>query len=157
LFLWEIIKKNSKAMAHNTAQQGSIVKVHYTGSLSDGEVFDSSEGAEPLEFQIGSGQVIPGFELAITGMAEGESKKFTIPSQEAYGEREESMMVTFPLSNLPEGFEPEIGAQIDLEDEDGNQIPAMVIDVDNEKIMLDANHPLAGEDLTFEITVVSIG
>ncbi len=144
-------------MAHNTAQQGSIVKVHYTGSLSDGEVFDSSEGAEPLEFQIGSGQVIPGFELAITGMAEGESKKFTIPSQEAYGEREESMMVTFPLSNLPEGFEPEIGAQIDLEDEDGNQIPAMVIDVDNEKIMLDANHPLAGEDLTFEITVVSIG
>jgi FKBP-type peptidyl-prolyl cis-trans isomerase 2 len=144
-------------MAHNTAQQGSIVKVHYTGSLSDGEVFDSSEGAEPLEFQIGSGQVIPGFELAITGMAEGESKKFTIPSQEAYGEREESMMVTFPLSNLPEGFEPEIGAQIDLEDEDGNQIPAMVIDVDDEKIMLDANHPLAGEDLTFEITVVSIG
>ena len=144
-------------MANNTAQQGSIVKVHYTGSLSDGEVFDSSEGAEPLEFQIGSGQVIPGFELAITGMAEGESKKFTIPSQEAYGEREESMMVTFPLSNLPEGFEPEIGAQIDLEDEDGNQIPAMVIDVDDEKIMLDANHPLAGEDLTFEITVVSIG
>ena len=144
-------------MAHNTAQQGSIVKVHYTGSLSDGEVFDSSEGAEPLEFQIGSGQVIPGFELAITGMAEGESKKFTIPSQEAYGEREESMMVTFPLSNLPEGFEPEIGAQIDLEDEDGTQIPAMVIDVDDEKIMLDANHPLAGEDLTFEITVVSIG
>lgn len=144
-------------MAHNTAQQGSIVKVHYTGSLSDGEVFDSSEGAEPLEFQIGSGQVIPGFELAITGMAEGESKKFTIPSQEAYGEREESMMVTFPLSNLPEGFEPEIGAQIDLEDEDGNQIPAMIIDVDDEKIMLDANHPLAGEDLTFEITVVSIG
>jgi FKBP-type peptidyl-prolyl cis-trans isomerase 2 len=144
-------------MANNTAQQGSIVKVHYTGSLSDGEVFDSSEGAEPLEFQIGSGQVIPGFELAITGMAEGESKKFTIPSQEAYGDREESMMVTFPISNLPEGFEAEIGAQIDLEDEDGNQIPALIIDVDDEKIMLDANHPLAGEDLTFEITVVSIG
>lgn len=144
-------------MANNTAQQGSIVKVHYTGSLSDGEVFDSSEGAEPLEFQIGSGQVIPGFELAITGMAEGESKKFTIPSQEAYGDREDSMMVSFPLSNLPEDFEAEIGAQIDLEDEDGNQIPALIIDIDEEKILLDANHPLAGEDLTFEITVVSIG
>jgi FKBP-type peptidyl-prolyl cis-trans isomerase 2 len=144
-------------MANNTAQQGSIVKVHYTGSLSDGEVFDSSEGAEPLEFQIGSGQVIPGFELAITGMAEGESKKFTIPSQEAYGDREDSMMVSFPLSNLPEDFDAEIGAQIDLEDEDGNQIPALIIDIDEEKILLDANHPLAGEDLTFEITVVSIG
>jgi FKBP-type peptidyl-prolyl cis-trans isomerase 2 len=144
-------------MSNITAQQGNIVKVHYTGSLSDGEVFDSSEGAEPLEFQIGSGQVIPGFEMAITGMAPGESKKFTIPSLEAYGDREESMMVSFPLTNLPEGFEAEIGAQIDLEDEDGNQIPALIIDVDDEKILLDANHPLAGEDLTFEITVVSIG
>jgi len=144
-------------MANNTAQQGDIVKVHYTGSLSDGEVFDSSEGSEPLEFQIGSGQVIPGFELAITGMAPGESKKFTIPAQEAYGDRDDSMIVSFPINMLPEGFEAEIGSQLDLEDEEGNQIPALIIDLDEEKILLDANHPLAGEDLTFEIQVVSIG
>lgn len=147
------------------AKAGDTVKVHYTGRLEDGSVFDSSEchdeecGCEtgPLEFTIGEGQVIPGFEQAVQGMSIGESKTVTIPVAEAYGDRQDELVAQVPRSDLPPGMEPEVGQQLEVTQEDGSSFPVLVIDVDAESITLDANHPLAGKDLTFDLKLVAIG
>ncbi len=147
------------------AKAGDTVKVHYTGRLEDGSVFDSSEcrdeecGCEtgPLEFVIGAGQVIPGFEQAVTGMAVGETKTVTIPVAEAYGDRQDELVAQIPRSDLPPGMEPELGQQLEVTQEDGSTFPVLVIDVAEESITLDANHPLAGKDLTFDLKLVAIG
>jgi len=147
------------------AKAGDTVKVHYTGRLEDGSVFDSSEchdeecGCEtgPLEFTIGEGQVIPGFEQAVTGMSIGESKTVTIPVAEAYGDRQDELVAQVPRSDLPEGMNPEVGQQLEVTQEDGSSFPVLVIDVAEESITLDANHPLAGKDLTFDLKLVAIG
>lgn len=138
------------------AKNGDAVKIHYTGKLGDGTVFDSSAGREPLEFTIGDGQVIPGFERMVIGMAPGESKTSTIDKQDAYGERSDEMVFRVDRSQLPSDLNPEVGQELYMQQPNGMALPVLVIDTDENSITIDANHPLAGEDLTFEIQLVSI-
>jgi len=132
------------------------VQVHYKGTLNDGQIFDSSEGREPLEFTLGEGQVIPGFENAIVGMEVEETKTVNIPSNEAYGEAKEELIQEVPKEHLPPEMEPVVGMQLMSQTPDGHEIPLVVVDVKETSIIVDANHPLAGKDLTFELTLVSV-
>ncbi len=135
---------------------GLFVSVDYTGTLDNGEVFDTSEGRQPLEVQIGSGSVIPGFESALLGMSLNETKTVTLSPEEAYGQRDDSRMHDFPKSDIPAGMEPEVGQTLVLTTPQGQQIPARVDSVDEDKVVFDLNHPLAGQALTFQIEVVGI-
>lgn len=138
------------------AKQGDTVTVHYTGKLDDGTVFDSSEGRDPLEFSIGSGSVIPGFEQAVIGMSPGDAKTTTIASEEAYGPYYDDRVVVVDRQQIPAELPVDIGAQLQIQQQGGMVIPVIVTDVTDGEVTLDANHPLAGEDLTFEIRLVSI-
>jgi peptidylprolyl isomerase len=138
------------------AKQGNTVKVHYTGKLDDGSVFDSSEGREPLEFTIGEGRVIKGFEEAVVGSSLGEKKSATIPSDQAYGPHMPEMVVEVDRSNLPPDVAPEVGDQLEMHTASGQPVVVTVTEVSEESVTLDANHPLAGRDLTFDIEVVEI-
>lgn len=139
------------------AKAGDTVKVHYHGRLTDGTTFDSSEGRDPLEFEVGSGAVIPGFDNGVTGMAIGEKKTINIPVDQAYGPKDPGMLVEFPKSNFPPDMNPEIGMRLNMTNGSGQVIPVVITDVKEDTVTLDANHPLAGEDLIFEIELVSIG
>ena len=132
------------------------VKVHYKGTLSNGQVFDSSEGRDPLEFTLGSGQIIPGFENGILGMQVEESKTINIPAAEAYGEPKEELKQEVQKAQLPPEIKPEVGLQLMSKAPDGREIPLVVTEVKKDSIIIDSNHPLAGKDLTFEVTLVSI-
>lgn len=132
------------------------VKVHYTGTLKNGEVFDSSKGKEPLEFTIGAGQIIPGFENGIMGMKVDESKTINIAAEEAYGERRDELVQEVAKTQLPAEINPEVGMQLMSQGPDGQQIPLVVMEVKETSITVDANHPLAGKDLIFEVSIVSI-
>jgi peptidylprolyl isomerase len=138
------------------AKNGDTIKVHYTGKLNDGSVFDSSENREPLEFQLGNGQLIPGFEKAVTGMSVGDSTTVTIPATEAYGDVNEELILNVDRSRMPADINPEIGMQLQVQQPNGQPIPVVITEVTDEFVMLDANHPLAGKDLTFDIEVVEI-
>lgn len=138
------------------AKQGDTVKVHYTGKLADGNVFDSSVNREPLEFTIGAGNMIPGFEQAVQGMSVGEKKTAEIPSEQAYGEKREDMIISVPRENVPGDIQPEVGQQLAVQQQEGQQVPVTVTEVTEEKVVLDANHPLAGKDLVFEIELVEV-
>lgn len=135
-------------------KDGDTVKVHYTGKLADGSEFDSSANKEPMEFKIGEGKLIPGFEQAVVGMSVGEKNTITIPSNEAYGERRDDMNVSVEKEKLPEDLAPELGQQLQIQQQDGKAIPVVIADISDTHVTLDANHPLAGEDLTFEIEVI---
>ena len=137
-------------------QAGDTVKVHYHGRLTDGTTFDSSEGREPLEFEVGSGMVIKGFDEGLKGMAVGEKKTIQIPVAEAYGERDPSMLMEFPIDRFPPGMKPEVGMQLAMNNGQGQQIPVVIVDVKPDSVVLDANHPLAGEDLIFDLELVEI-
>lgn len=137
-------------------KDGDTVKVHYKGSLDNGEVFDSSEGRDPLEFTMGTGQLIPGFEKAVLGLKVGDSTTANIPSAEAYGESNPQMIVEVEKSQLPPDLEAQVGTQLQLNQPNGQAIPVLITKVEDEKVTLDANHPLAGKDLTFDIEVVEI-
>lgn len=137
-------------------KDGDTVKVHYTGTLEDGEIFDSSEGRDPLEFTMGTGQLIPGFEKAVLGLKVGDTTKANIPCAEAYGEHNPQMEVKVQKSQLPADMEPAIGMQLQLNQQNGQPIPCQVTNIEGEEITIDANHPLAGKDLTFNIEVVEI-
>ncbi len=137
------------------AKKGDTVKVHYTGTLEDGTVFDSSENKDPLKFELGGGQLIPGFDAAIDGMSAGESCKISIKSEEAYGPHRPEMVMEVPRTQLPSEMEPEVGMRLQAGNDD-EQFVVTVTQVGEEKVTLDANHPLAGEDLNFEITLVEI-
>lgn len=137
-------------------EENNHVSLHYTGTLNNGETFDSSEGRDPLTFEVGSGQVIPGFDKAVRGMRIDESKKFTIPAEEAYGSVNEDLMYEVPRDAIPAELAPYEGQRLVSNLEDGRQIPVTVTKISEETITLDANHPLAGQDLTFDITIVSI-
>ena len=137
-------------------EKGLFVSVDYTGTLDNGDVFDSSKGRQPLEYQAGAGQMIAGFEAAVMGMALNESKTFTLSPEEAYGERDESRTYDFPKSNIPQGMEPQVGQTLMLSGPNGEQIPAQVARMDDEKVVFDLNHPLAGQSLTFEVEVVGL-
>jgi peptidylprolyl isomerase len=139
-----------------SATRGDTVRIHYTGRLDDGKVFDSSVGRQPLEFKLGSGQVIGGFDSAITGMEAGQEKAVTIPAADAYGPHREELLLRVPRSDLPDGFDPQVGRQIQVSTPDGQTIQATVARADEEGLLLDVNHPLAGRDLTFDIQLVSV-
>jgi peptidylprolyl isomerase len=136
------------------AAVGCTVKVHYTGSVDDGTVFDSSEQGEPLEFTIGNGELIPGFEQGVIGMEVGETKTVKIPATEAYGSRMEELVRTVPRTRLPPGVEPKIGAQLRLNGGDGQYMAVTITEVSESSVTLDGNHPLAGKDLTFALRLV---
>lgn len=138
------------------AKNGDTVKIHYTGTLDDGSQFDSSEGRDPLEFTLGGGQVIPGFEKAVEGMAVGDKKSINIPSVEAYGERHEQLVQEVPKEALPDDMQPEVGMPLQAQREDGHVIDMVVTAVGNESITVDGNHPLAGQALNFDIHLVEI-
>jgi FKBP-type peptidyl-prolyl cis-trans isomerase 2 len=137
-------------------ENGTKVRVHYKGTLTDGTVFDSSEGRDPLEFEVGGGQVIPGFEAAIVAMQPGEAQTITIPMAEAYGPRDEDLLRNFPRDMVPEDMPVEAGMTLQVQDENGQAFPVRVADVSDEQITLDGNHPMAGHDLTFALQLVEI-
>jgi peptidylprolyl isomerase len=139
-----------------TVEKGNVIQVHYTGTLENGEVFDSSQGGEPLEVAIGQGQLISGFEDALMGMSLNEKKVFTLTPDEAYGPRNEDAKRTFSRNEIPAGLDVEKGQMVAVTTPQGEQIPAKVVQVDDEGLTIDFNHPLAGETLTFEIEVVGI-
>ncbi len=135
---------------------GSVVKVHYTGTLEDGTVFDTSVGREPLEFTMGTGAMIPGFENAVKGMKLGQKKTVTIPSDEAYGAHRDDMALVIERDKMPEGLNPEVGQQLQMQDSGGRATQVIVTEVTKTTVTIDANHPLAGKDLIFEIELVEI-
>ena len=139
------------------AKSGDKVRVHYTGTLANGDEFDSSAGGMPLEFVLGAGQMIPGFDKAVHGMSQGEHKTFTIQAEEAYGPHHPEAVQEIGRTEIPEGIDVTLGALLQAEDSHGHQIVFTVVSVTEEVVTLDANHPLAGEDLTFKIELVEIG
>ena len=139
-----------------TAKQGDTVHIHYSGSLADGTVFDSSADRDPLSFTIGSGQVIPGFEEAVIGMAIDEKKNVTIPVDKAYGPRNEELVMTVPKEQVPPDLNPEVGQKLQMQGPENTPVVVEVTEVAEEHIKLDANPPLAGKDLVFDIELVEI-
>jgi peptidylprolyl isomerase len=139
------------------AKAGDTVKIHYTGTLEDGNQFDSSAGRDPLEFELGSGQVIPGFDKAVEGMAVGETKTVNIPPEDAYGPRQDGMVQEVPKSALPDDIEPQVGMGLQARRPDGAMLDLTITEVGDESITVDGNHPLAGEALNFELELVAIG
>lgn len=139
----------------DSAKPGDKVQVHYTGMLEDGSIFDSSDGRDPLEFTLGSGQVIPGFDRAVSGMSPGQERSVRIPASDAYGDRKDDLVIVVEREQLPPDMDPVIGQQLQLK-QDGRGFVVTVKDVGPESITLDANHPLAGEDLEFKVQLVSI-
>lgn len=138
------------------AKQGDTVSIHYTGRLDDGTVFDTSQNRDPLSFTLGEGQVIPGFENAVEGMAPGDEKTAEIPADDAYGARRDDLVLTVPRTQFPEDIDPQPGQQLQMSTGDGQTFAVVVQEADEEAVQLDANHPLAGKDLTFEIQLVEI-
>ena len=138
------------------AKAGDTVRIHYTGTLSDGSTFDSSEGRDPLEFKLGAGQVIPGFDKAVTGMSVGDSQTVEIPSEDAYGAHDPNGRQGFPRDQVPENVPIDVGTRLQLSGPQGQPIMVTVAEVTETEVILDANHPLAGKDLTFEIELVDI-
>jgi FKBP-type peptidyl-prolyl cis-trans isomerase 2 len=140
----------------STAQNGNRVKVHYTGTLQDGTPFDSSVGRDPLEFTIGEGGLIPAFEQAVIGMSSGDTKSIDIPATEAYGERSDELVHDVPREVISGDVELEVGMALQAQGPDGQLINLSVVSFDNESVTVDANHPLAGHDLTFAIEMIEI-
>jgi len=137
-------------------KSGDKIKVHYHGRLTNGETFDKSEGREPLEFEVGSGMVIKGFDDGVTGMAVGDKKTINIPADEAYGPKNPDMVIDMPKDRFPKDMEIEVGMPLSMSDGQGQQFQVVVAEVQDEVVILDANHPLAGEDLIFDLELVEI-
>ena len=137
-------------------KNGDVVKVHYTGKLTTGEQFDSSKGREPLEFTVGAGQMIKGFDDAIPGMSVGEKKTINISPVDAYGQINEEALIEFPKKNVPRDMPLEAGMQLELKDENGQSFPVTIAEIKDDVIILDANHSLAGKELVFDIELVDI-
>lgn len=138
------------------AKENDTVKVHYTGKILNGQVFDSSIEREPLEFTLGTGQIIPGFENGVIGMAVNEKKTVQIPSAEAYGERREELFKEVPKEQLPQDMTPEVGMGLVSKTPDGNEMQLVIAEVKEDSVIVDANHPLAGQDLEFDLELVEI-
>jgi len=149
-----LIKQQEGKMAH--AKHGDLVKVRYTGTLDDGSTFDSSDGREPLQFVIGEGMLIPAFEQAIVGMLPGDSRLVHIPADDAYGPYMDEMILEVDKNQIPPYLNPEEGMQLQITQDDGSSTVVKVVKLTDEKVFLDANHPLAGKDLNFSIELVDI-
>ncbi len=137
-------------------KNGQKVIIHYTGTLDNGTRFDSSVGRDPLEFVMGEGMVIPGFEKGVADMAVGERKSIHIPAAEAYGERREELVMKFERSQLPDGLDPQVGMGLHMQGPQGQVVPATITEVDEASVTIDANHQLAGENLNFELELVGV-
>lgn len=137
-------------------KNGDKVKAHYHGKLTSGETFDSSAGREPLEFEVGSGMVIKGFDDGVTGMTVGEKKTINIPYNEAYGPINPAMVIEMPKDRFPTDMEIEVGMQLAMSDQQGQQFQVTIVEIKEDVVMLDANHPLAGQDLIFDLELVEI-
>ena len=137
-------------------ENGNFVSVEYKGTLENGQVFDTSHGRQPIEIQMGAGHLIKGFENELMGMKLNEKKVFTLAPEDAYGQRDENQKHSFSISEVPPEMNPRIGMTIGLTTPEGHQVPAQIVHLDDEKLTLDLNHPLAGKSLTFEIEVVGI-
>ena len=144
-----------ESAAMSQAKLGDTVRIHYTGTLSDGTEFDSSRDREPLSFTVGAGEVIPGFDAAVTGMSIGESKTVTIPAAEAYGEPREQLVVRVPRSQVPPQITPRLGQRLQIGSGD-QAMMVVVLEVNDDEVVLDGNHPLAGQDLTFALELVAV-
>ncbi|MGH1454922.1 MAG: FKBP-type peptidyl-prolyl cis-trans isomerase [Paracoccaceae bacterium] len=137
-------------------KSGDTVRIHYTGTLTDGSTFDSSDGRDPLEFQVGSGQIIPGLDSAMPGMAVGDKKVVEVPADAAYGQPDPAARQSVPRTEIPAEIPLELGSQLQVQTPDGQVMPVTVVEVTEAEVTLDANHPLAGKDLTFAIELVEI-
>jgi peptidylprolyl isomerase len=138
------------------AKNGDLVKVHYTGKLVSGDQFDSSAGREPLEFTVGAGQMIKGFDLAIPGMSVGDKKTINIAAEDAYGPRSEEAIIEFPRENVPADMQLEVGMPLTLSNQQGQPVPVIIVEIKDDVVVMDANHFLAGQDLVFDIELVEI-
>ena len=139
-----------------TLKNGDTVKVHYTGTLDDGRVFDTSKESDPLEFKVGEGQIIPGFEQGVIGMEEGETRDIEVEPENAYGARREELVMEVPVGEFPDHITPEVGMQLQIKQQDGTPFGVVITDVADEAVTLDANHPLAGQTLYFQVELVEI-
>jgi len=137
-------------------KKGDTIKVHYHGTLSDGTIFDSSNGREPLEFEVGGGMVIEGVDNGVLGMAVGDKRTVEIAAEEAYGPVNQDMFIEFPIDRFPADLVPEVGTQLNMSNDQGQQFPVMIVEVADEFVILDANHPLAGRNLIFDLELVDI-
>ena len=137
------------------AKKGDTVRIHYKGTLDDGTEFDNSDGRDPLEFELGSGMVIEGFDKAITGMKLAESKTFTIPTEEAYGRHDDEKVHVLGFEDFP-GYTPSVGDQVEVRDTDDKSVIGIVTEITEDNLTIDANHPLAGQDLTFKVQLMEI-
>jgi peptidylprolyl isomerase len=137
-------------------KNGDKVKVHYHGKLRSGETFDSSQGRDPLEFTVGNGDVIKGFDQGVMGMQPGDKKTVEIGVNDAYGEKQQEMLIEFPKAQFPPEMQPEEGMQLMMNNGAGQQFPVTIAEVREETVLLDANHPLAGQDLIFDLELVEI-
>lgn len=140
----------------SAVKSGDTVSIHYTGTLIDGTVFDSSEGRDPLQFEVGSGQIIPGLDKALEGMTVGDKKEVKVPAEEAYGQPNPDARQEVPREQIPEHIPLEVGTQLQMQTQEGQPIPVLVAEISDEVVTLDANHPLAGKDLNFDIELVTI-
>ncbi len=138
------------------AENGNTVTVHYTGKLEDGTVFDTSDGRDPLQFTVGGAQIIPGFEQAVIGMNAGEAKTVTIPSDQAYGPHHDDLLLVVERNQIPPHMTPEVGQRLEIRQADDQAIPVTVTKISDVNVTLDANHPLAGKDLIFDLQLVEI-
>lgn len=137
-------------------KNGDVVRIHYTGRLTDGTEFDSSTGREPLEFEFGSGQIIPGIEHNVTNMEVGEKQTVTVPADEAYGPRDDTRVQAIPRTAIPENVEVDVGTRLQANTPEGQPVNLTVVDLDDSSVTVDANHPLAGRDLVFDIELVEV-
>lgn len=137
-------------------KSGDKIKVHYHGRLTSGETFDSSAGRQPLEFEVGSGMVIKGFDDGVTGMKVGDKKTINIPAEDAYGHKNSEMIIDYPKEQFPPNIELEVGSQLVMSDASGRQFQVKIAEITDDVVKLDANHPLAGEELIFDIELVEI-
>jgi peptidylprolyl isomerase len=140
----------------NMIEKGSKIKLHYKGTLEDGTVFDSSEGKDPLEFEVGAGAVIAGFDEGVIGMKKGEKKTINIPADKAYGQYDEKRMGEYPKANVPKDMELKVGAKMFLQSPDGGVALATIKEIKDDVVVLDLNHPLAGKNLTFEVEIIEV-
>lgn len=138
------------------AKHGDTVRIHYTGRLTDGTEFDSSNGRDPLEFTLGSGQIIPGLENQVQGMAEGETATVTVPADEAYGQHRPEGVQSVPRDRIPEGVDLNLGARLQATGGDGRAMTLTVVGLSDEEVTVDANHPLAGKDLVFDVELIEV-
>lgn len=139
-----------------TAKSGDLVRINYSGRLVDGTQFDSNDGRAPLEFTLGAGQVIRGLEAHVEGMSEGDKSTVTIPCDQAYGKRREDAVQTLDRSKIPTGLDLAVGSKLQARTADGGLVPISVVALDDASVTVDANHPLAGQDLVFDVEVVEV-